>query len=90
LFICLIGIVLGLVISALGIGILGETGIPLPAQADELLRSMAMPERMYPVFSLGSLYIAIPVMLVGTQLAALIPGLRLRKMQAVQALRATE
>jgi putative ABC transport system permease protein len=89
LFICLLGIALGLAISTLGVAILAETGIPLPEQADALLKSMSMPERMYPVASYGSLY-AIPVMVIGTQLAALIPALRLRKMQAVQALRAAE
>ncbi len=90
LFVCLLGIVLGLVITGLGIGILSKTGIPIPELADEMLQAMSMPDRMYPVFSEGSLYFAIPVMLVGTQLAAIIPGLRLRHIQAVQALRAAE
>ena len=56
LFVCLLGIVLGLVITGLGIGILSETGIPLPELADEVFQAMSMPDRMYPVFSEGSLY----------------------------------
>lgn len=90
LLVCLLGIFLGLGIAAVGIGYLSETGIALPAQAEELYKSIAFPERMYPQFSLSALYIAIPVMLLGTQLAALIPGLRLRHMHAVEALRAAE
>lgn len=90
LLVCLLGIILGLAITAVGVGILSKTGIAIPAQAAELLKSMAMPERMYPIFSVGALFIAIPVMVLGTQLAALIPGLRLRHMHAVDALRAAE
>ncbi len=90
LLVSLLGVFIGLVIAAVGIGILSETGIALPAQAEELTKSMAFPDRMYPVFSLSALYIAIPVMLLGTQFAALIPGLRLRHMHAVEALRAAE
>jgi ABC-type lipoprotein release transport system permease subunit len=90
LLVCLLGIALGLVITVVGVGILSETGIALPAQAGELLKSMAMPERMYPVFSFGALFVAVPVMVLGTQIAALIPGLRLRHMHAVDALRAAE
>ncbi|MBQ75705.1 MAG: hypothetical protein CMQ20_11890 [Gammaproteobacteria bacterium] len=90
LLVCILGIILGLGITAVGVGILSETGIALPAQAGELLKSMAMPERMYPVFSFGALFIAVPVMVLGTQLAALIPGLRLRHMHAVDALRSAE
>jgi putative ABC transport system permease protein len=90
LLVCILGIILGLGITVVGVGILSETGIALPAQAGELLKSMAMPERMYPVFSYGALFIAVPVMVLGTQFAALIPGLRLRHMHAVDALRAAE
>ncbi len=90
LLVCLLGVFIGLAISVVGIGILSETGIAMPAQASELLKSVAMPDRMYPQFSLSAMYIAVPVMLFGTQLAALIPGLRLRHMHAVEALRAAE
>jgi|TARA_B100000315_G_scaffold260445_1_gene321955 ABC-type lipoprotein release transport system permease subunit len=90
LLVCLLGIIIGLAVAAVGIGILSETGIALPAQAEELVKGMAFPDRMYPQFSLNAMYIAIPVMLLGTQLAALIPGLRLRHMHAVEALRAAE
>jgi len=90
LLVCLLGIFLGLIITAVGVGYLSKTGIPMPPQTDELFKSMAMPDRMYPQFSASAVYIAVPVMLLGTQLAALIPGLRLRRMHAVEALRATE
>ncbi len=90
LLVCLLGIAIGLAISAIGIGILSRTGIAMPAQAGELLKMMAMPDRMYPQFSATALYIAIPIMLVGTQLAALLPSLRLRHMRTVEALRAAE
>lgn len=90
LLVWLLGTFLGLAITVVGVGILSETGIPMPAQAGELLKSMALPERMYPAFSIDALYLAVPVMLLGTQLAALIPGLRLRHMHPVEALRAAE
>ena len=90
LLVSMLGILLGLVVTVVGIGILSRTGIAMPAQAGELLKTMAMPDRMYPIFSPTAVYIAVPVMLIGTQLAALIPGLRLRHMHAVDALRSAE
>ena len=90
LLVSLLGVVLGLAISQSAIGILAQVGIPIPAQADDLMKSFSMPDRIYPLYSASSFYIAIPIMVLGTQIAALIPGLRLRNMRAVEALRSAE
>jgi ABC-type lipoprotein release transport system permease subunit len=49
-----------------------------------------MPDRMYPAFNQWSAVAAAAVMFVGTQLAVLVPALRVRRLQPVEALRAPE
>jgi ABC-type lipoprotein release transport system permease subunit len=88
LWLALLGIALGGLLSVLFILPLTRLGIPLPADAGELLAQYNMPDRMYPAFSFTAAWLAALIMLVGTQLAALLPGLRIRRLRPVNALRA--
>ena len=85
----LLGAAVGLAITGVLLAILIDQGIPLPPQADDLMKLFSMPSRIYPVFEPNGLY-ALPIMLIGTQIAALIPGLRLLGMKPVEALRPSE
>jgi ABC-type antimicrobial peptide transport system permease subunit len=89
-WLCSLGLLLGLGVSLVMITITGATGIPLPAEATEMLANYNMPDRMYPVFSLDAAVVASVAMYIGTQLAALIPALRVQRMCPVDALRAQE
>ena len=55
-----------------------------------MLANYNMPDRMYPEFSFDAAVVASIAMFVGTQLAALIPALRVHRMRPVEALRAQE
>ncbi|MCZ6618089.1 MAG: FtsX-like permease family protein [Gammaproteobacteria bacterium] len=89
-WLCTLGLVLGVGISAVMVAITGATGIPLPAEATEMLANYNLPDRMYPAFSLDAAIVASIAMYIGTQLAALIPALRVQRMRPVEALRAQE
>lgn len=89
-----------LMLCALGIGIgalaglaltwqLARVGFLLPIADNEMLRRFHMPQRIFPAFEAIDLWLPVLGMLVATQLAAFIPSLRLRRLQPVQALRAT-
>ncbi|HEY5645265.1 MAG TPA: FtsX-like permease family protein [Pseudomonadales bacterium] len=87
LFVCLLGIGIGLLL-ALGLTLwLMEVGIYLGEAMEEYAQQFYMPDRMYPALSWEAFTISPLVMLVGTQLAALLPSLRIRRLKAVEALR---
>lgn len=90
LFLALLGVVIGLALSAALLVPLSEFGMPLPASATEALTQYNLPDRMYPRFSNMAASASAVIMLIGTQLAALVPALRIRRMRPVQALRAAE
>ena len=90
LFLALFGVVVGLALSAAVLVPLAAFGMPLPADASEVLSRYNLPDRMYPRFSNVAAVASAVVMLTGTQLAALIPALRIRRMRPVEALRAAE
>ena len=83
-----IGVLLCLLVvvplSRVGIGIAGIEGVE--AMAGELM----MPDRLYPALNVNALVESPGWMLLGTLLAALIPGLRVRRMPVVDALREEE
>jgi ABC-type lipoprotein release transport system permease subunit len=83
-----LGVALGVAISVVVLVPLGRYGLPLPADAAELLKAYQLPDHMYPRFSVGAAAAAGVIMMVGTQVAALIPALRIRKLRPVEALRA--
>lgn len=85
-----LGVLLGLALSGGLVAILASTGMPLPADAAEMLKQYNLPDRMYPKFSTDAAWTAAVVMLLGTQVAAIVPALRIRHMRPVTALRAKE
>lgn len=84
----LLGLGLGFGFSLLCIVPLMMFGMPLPGAADEILREFNMPDRLYPSFSSDAAVSAGVIMLIGTQLAALVPMLKIRRLRPVEALRA--
>ncbi len=88
LFLAIVGASVGLMLSLLVLLPLAEFGIPLPADATDILKAYHIPDRMYPDFSTGAAITAVTIMIIGTQLAALVPALRIRRMRPVDALRA--
>ena len=85
-----LGMAIALAASLAMIVPLAAMGMPLPLDSDELLASMQMPDRMYPQFSRDAALAAGITMFAGTQLALLVPALRLWRLRCVEALRAEE
>ncbi|MEM8767930.1 MAG: FtsX-like permease family protein [Pseudomonadota bacterium] len=90
LFLALLGVVIGFALSAAVLVPLASSGMPLPDSATEILNQYNMPERMYPRFSNLAAIASAAIMIIGTQLAAFIPALRIRRMTPVEALRGNE
>jgi putative ABC transport system permease protein len=86
-WLALLGAAIGVVLASLLIGWLGHAGIPLGEMAGEMLRRYHMPDRIFPRIDSAALYGVPLLMLVATQLAALIPSLRVRALTPVAALR---
>jgi ABC-type lipoprotein release transport system permease subunit len=89
-FLAFIGVAAGVLLSLALLVPLAQVGMPLPAAATEVLSEYNMPDRMYPSFSLAAAGYSGLIMVVGTQVAAFIPALRIRRMRPVEALRGTE
>ena len=90
LYLAVVGVTLGLLATLAIVIPLGVYGMPLPASATEILNQYNIPDRMYPTFSNGGAIASSLIMLAGTQIAAIIPALRIRRMRPVEALRAEE
>lgn len=89
-WLAVLGVALGLAVAVAVVSVLTVTGLPLPADAAEIMARYNMPDRMYPAFSVPAALVAVAVMLAGTQLAVLVPALRVRRLKPVEALRALE
>jgi ABC-type antimicrobial peptide transport system permease subunit len=81
------GIAIGGLLAGGLLAWIGESGMPLPVDMDELYKQYNMPDRLYPNFDYRALYISSVIMFIGTQIAALIPGQRIFRMRPVEALR---
>lgn len=88
LFVCVLGVSIGLAL-AMGLTVwLMDVGIPLGGEAmAEYARQFYMPDRMYPALGWEAMTVAPLVMLIGTQIAAILPALRIRRLKPVEALR---
>lgn len=86
----LLGVLIGLGLAAVVLLPLAQIGMPLPASATEVLTQFNLPDRMYPSFSNLAAAVSALLMITGTQLAAVIPALRIRRMRPVDALRGAE
>lgn len=83
-----LGTLLGLALTVPVVSWLGASGVYLGDELHELAETMYLPDRLYPALA-PEVLVGIPaVMLAGTQIAALIPSLRIRRLQPVEALRA--
>ncbi len=87
LLLCLIGLASALLLVAAVVLPLGSTGLVVSATQSEMMRQMQAPDRLYP--ALTPLAVGYPCLLfmLTTQVAALIPALRLRRLDPVEALR---
>ena len=86
-WLALLGAAIGLVIGAAVMTATQHVGIPLGQMAGELARRFHLPDRIYPPLNVGAMLLAPLLMLLATQLAALIPALRIRTLAPVDALR---
>ena len=84
-----LGAALGLALSVSATLLLSAYGIPLRGMdgIDEMMSQFFLPERLHPEPTVAGLVVGPLLMLAGTQLAALIPSLRIRRLQTVAALR---
>ena len=89
-FVWLLGAALGLALVLPAVIWLQINGLYLGEEVSSLAESMYVPDRLYPKATPIGLGGAPAVMFVGTQIAALIPSLRIRRLQPVTALRAEE
>jgi ABC-type lipoprotein release transport system permease subunit len=85
LIMCVIGLLAGFVLS-LVVLLAGRNGIPVNNEMAEVLAQLAGPDRLVPELQAWMLVVPAMFMVVATQLASLIPGLRLRHLQPVEAL----
>ncbi len=90
LFLAILGVAAGVLLSLALLVPLAEVGMPLPAAATEVLSTYNMPDRMFPSFSVTAAVSSGLIMVLGTQIAAFIPALRIRRLRPVEALRGTE
>ncbi len=86
-FIWALGTGAGLLLATALVAWLGRVGIYLGEEMEQLAREMYMPTRLYPSFTREALLTAPLVMFVGTQLAAVLPSLRLLRLEPATALR---
>ena len=88
LLLCLLGVTIGAALGALVTVVLAHIGIPLPVADNEILKRFHLPARMFPKFEPFDLWMPMLAMIIATQIAAFVPGLRLWRIQPVEALRA--
>jgi ABC-type lipoprotein release transport system permease subunit len=86
-WLALLGAAVGLVLGGALMTVTQHVGIPLGQMAGELARQFHLPDRIYPPLNVGAMLLAPLLMLLATQLAALIPALRIRRLVPVDALR---
>lgn len=86
LMLCGIGVAAGTAIATALVALVAHIGIPLPLEMQELAQQFHLPDRLHPAFSGAVLLTAPALMLLGTQLAALIPAIRLGSLDPVHAM----
>jgi putative ABC transport system permease protein len=87
-FIWLLGAGVGVGLAALLVFWLQDVGIYMGEELEEFAGQLYLPSRLYPAFSAQALLSAPIIMLIGAQLAALLPAWRIRHLKPVEALRA--
>ncbi|MFP6837751.1 MAG: FtsX-like permease family protein [Pseudomonadales bacterium] len=87
-FVWLLGAGAGIGVAALLVFWLQSVGIYMGDALEEMADQLYVSSRLYPAFSAEAFLSAPLIMLAGTQLAALLPSLRIRRLRPVEALRA--
>ena len=92
LWMSLLGVALGLLLSLAIVAALAIEGIPMSAfgDFDDMLARFFMPDVLTPVFDLAGALVMTAIMLVAVQVAAAIPARRIWRLNAIEALRAEE
>ena len=90
LWMALLGLAITFAISAPLLFVLSKTGVSFGDAYADMTAQFLMPERLYPTFQTRAALEFSTAVLVLTQVAALIPALRLRRLRVVDALRAEE
>ena len=92
LWMSLLGVALGLLLSLAIVAALAIEGIPMSAfgDFDDVLARFFMPDVLTPVFDLAGALVMTAIMLVAVQVAAAIPARRIWRLNAIEALRAEE
>ena len=90
LWMALLGLAITFAISAPLLFVLSKTGVSFGDAYADMTAQFLMPERLYPTFQTRAALEFSAAVLVLTQVAALIPALRLRRLRVVDALRAEE
>ena len=86
-WLALLGAAIGLALAGALMTLTHHVGIPIGEVAASLARRIHMPDRIYPAVNVGSMLLAPLLMLGATQLAALVPALRIRRLVPIEALR---
>ncbi len=88
LWLALMGVGIGAGLAWVIVELTAINGIPVPETAQAMAAEMNMPTRFYPMFNTSALQFAVACMLISTQVASLLPGLRLTQIEPAEALRA--
>ncbi len=86
-FVWLVGAAIGAGIAIAIIVGLADVGLYMGEAMEEMAAQYYMPPRLYPALTAEALLVSPLILLLGTQLAALIPALRIRRLRPVEALR---
>ena len=86
LFLCTLGVGIGIGLATIVVSLTAEAGISMGEQLGDALTQMSAPERIFPAHQWWFLPIAAGSMILATQIAALIPGLRLLRLDPVVAI----
>jgi len=82
-----IGALIGVVLAGACVLTLASIGVSLAGDLEQYMGQMYVPSVLCPALSAGALMTAPLVLLVGTQLAALLPSLKIKTLKPVQAMR---
>ena len=85
-----LGAIVGVGASLALIVWLEAVGMPMPIDPNAVMPGLNMPDRVHPSMGWGVTWVACLTMLAGTQLALLVPAVRLRRLNCVEALRTQE
>jgi ABC-type lipoprotein release transport system permease subunit len=87
LLLAILGTGVGLLLGAALTLYFAEVGIYLGEAGAEIMRQFHMPERLHPSLNFTGVWLAPLLMLAATQFAALVPALRVRRLDPVEARR---